>query len=210
MTPGQTIEEMNSTKQYNAVSRKLIYKWHRRYSTGWEESGVKKGRPKEMNNKNLQTVSDVIRGNRRLTVREIADIMGISKSSVQRILTLELKMSWICARWVPRHLTDDKMTRHVSDSRAFLRRHSCDWNFLNKIITMDKTWVHFYKPEVKQQSSVWKTAQSPPPVKYKTVKSLGKVMLMVFMDNQGVILSHSVRPGSTVNAAYYSRVICFY
>ena len=25
MTPGQTIEEMNSTKQYNAVSRKLIY-----------------------------------------------------------------------------------------------------------------------------------------------------------------------------------------
>ena len=75
---------------------------------------------------------------------------------------------------------------------------------------MDETWVHFYEPEGKQQSSVWKTVQSPPPVKYKTVKSLGKVMLIVFMDNQGVILSHSVRPGSTVNAAYYSRVICFY
>ena len=48
MTPGQSIEEMNSTKQYNAISRTLIYKWHRRYSTGWEESGVKKGRPKEL------------------------------------------------------------------------------------------------------------------------------------------------------------------
>ena len=75
---------------------------------------------------------------------------------------------------------------------------------------MDETWVHFYKPEGKQQSSVWKTAQSPPPVKYKTAKSLGKVMLMVFMDIQGAIPSHSVRPGSTVNAEYYSWVICFY
>ena len=81
MTPGQTIEEMNSTKQYNAISRKLIYKWHRHYATGWEESGVKKGRQKELNNKILQTVSDVIRGDRRLTRREISDIMGISKLS---------------------------------------------------------------------------------------------------------------------------------
>ena len=169
-----------------------------------------KSRPKELNNKILQTVSDVIRGDRRLTVREIADIMGISKSSVQRILTHELKMSRVCARWVLRRLTDDEMTRRVLDSKAFLRRHSRDKNFLNKIITMDETWVHFYEPEWKQQSSVWKTAQSPLPVKYKTVKSLGKVMLMVFMDNQGVILSHNVRPGLTVNAAYYSRVICFY
>ena len=210
MTPGQTIKEINSTKQYNAVSRKLIYKWHRRYSTGWEESGDKKGRPKELNNKILQTVSDVIRSERRLTVREIADIMGIRKSSVQRILTLELKMSRVCARWVPRRLTDDEMTRRVLDSKAFLRRHSRDKNFLNRILKMDETLVHFYEPEGKQQSSVWKTAQSPPAVKYKTVKSLGKVMLMVFMDNQGVVLSHSVRPGSSVDAAYYSRVICFY
>ena len=101
---------MNSTKQYNAVSRELIYKWHQRYSTGWEESGVKKGRPKELN-KILQTVSDVIRGDRRLTVRETADIMGISKSSVKRILTLELKMSQVCVRWVPGRLTNDEMTR---------------------------------------------------------------------------------------------------
>ena len=131
--------------------------------------------------------------------------MGISKSSVQRILTLELKISQVCARWVPQRLTDDEMTRRVS-----VGRHSRDKKFLNKIITMDETWVHFYKPEGKQQSSVWKTAQSPPPVKYKAVKSLGKVMLVVSMDNQGVVLSHSVRPGSTVNAEYHSRVICFY
>ena len=118
-------------------------------------------------------------------------------------------MSRVCARWVPQRQPDDEMTRRVSDSKAFIRRHSRDKNFLNKIIAMDETWVHFYEPEGKQQSSVWKTAQSPPPVKYKTVKSLGKVMLMVFMDNQAVILSHSVRPGSTVNAEYYSRVMCF-
>ena len=82
-------------------------------------------------------------------------------------------------------------------------------NFLSKIITMNETWVHYYEPEGKQQSSVWETAHSPTPVKAEAVKSIGKVMLMVFMDNQGVILFHSVKPGSTVNSAYYSKVICF-
>ena len=42
MTPGQTIEEMSSTKNYSPVSRRLICKWHRCYSRGWEKSGTKK------------------------------------------------------------------------------------------------------------------------------------------------------------------------
>ena len=36
--------------------------------------------------------SDVIMSDRRLTVREIANIVGIRKFSIQRILTNELKM----------------------------------------------------------------------------------------------------------------------
>ena len=36
MTPGQTIQT------HQNVSRVLIYKWHRRFSTGWSDSGTKK------------------------------------------------------------------------------------------------------------------------------------------------------------------------
>lgn len=35
--------------------------------------------------------------------------------------------------------------------------------FLDCIITTDETWLHYYEPETKQQSSVWKNVDSPPP-----------------------------------------------
>ena len=42
MTPGQTIKEMKSSQTHQNVSRLLIYKWHKRFSTGWSASGTKK------------------------------------------------------------------------------------------------------------------------------------------------------------------------
>ena len=44
--------------------------------------------------------SDVIMSDRRPTVREIANIVGISKFSIQRILTNELKMLQVYVKWV--------------------------------------------------------------------------------------------------------------
>ena len=40
----------------------------------------------------------------------------------------------------------------------------------------------------------------------KVVKSMNKVMCIVFLDMKGVILVHMVKPGKTVNAYYYSKV----
>ena len=45
---------------------------------------------------------DVIDGDRRLTVREVADKCVISKKTVHEILVQELHMNRICTRWVPR------------------------------------------------------------------------------------------------------------
>jgi hypothetical protein len=33
--------------------------------------------------------------------------------------------------------------------------------FLDRIITTDETWFHYYDPETKQQSSQWKNVDSP-------------------------------------------------
>ena len=42
MTPKQMIEKMSSAQQYSSVNRQVVYKWNRRFSTEWEESGAKK------------------------------------------------------------------------------------------------------------------------------------------------------------------------
>jgi len=49
----------------------------------------------------------LIRGNRRLTVREVADEVGISVGSCHQIFTGKLQMRRVSAKFVPRLLTDD-------------------------------------------------------------------------------------------------------
>jgi len=59
----------------------------------------------------------VIRQNRRLTVREVAEEEGICKSSCHLILTDKLQMRRVVAKFVPRLLTDALLIRE------FLTKH---------------------------------------------------------------------------------------
>ena len=108
-----------------------------------------------------------------------------------------------------RKQTENAKERRVVASREFLLKNQRDPTFLDRIITVDEIWLHYYDPEDKRQSCVWKTAQSPPPKKAKVTKSMGKNMFIVFLDRKGVILCHSVPHGETVNSAYYSKVRLF-
>ena len=57
MTPDQTIKEMKSSQTHQNVSRILIYKRHKRFSTGWSDSGTKKYRPTEISSAVIQNMS---------------------------------------------------------------------------------------------------------------------------------------------------------
>ena len=62
MTPKQKVEKMSSTQQKSSVNMHVVYKWYRRVSMEWGESGAKKGQPTELNKRILQTVPYVFRG----------------------------------------------------------------------------------------------------------------------------------------------------
>ncbi|XP_060576133.1 histone-lysine N-methyltransferase SETMAR-like [Ruditapes philippinarum] len=208
MTPTQTLHELQATDKYKSVSKSLVFKWHKRFVDGWtEEQRGNAGRPREFDDRLIQSVTDAIKEDRRLTIREVALISGCSKSTVHRILHENLNMSRVCAGWVPRLLSNEEKETRVRLSTEFLRRHEIDQQFLSKIVSVDETWLHYYDPEDKRQSSVWKTAASPPPKKAKVTKSMGKHMFIVFIDRKGVLLCHAVPLGQTVNSAYYSKVI---
>ena len=130
----------------------------------------KRGRPKKNQAAQMKKIKDVLDEDRRQTVQEIAEKVGLSKSAIQRLLSDELSMSRISALWVSRLLTKEGMCRPVSASREFLKRHKRDPNFLDKIVTMDETWLHYFEPEGKRQSSVWESSSTPPQKKAKMSK----------------------------------------
>ena len=74
-------------------------------------------------------------------------------------------------------------------------------NFLDRIVTQDETWVPHFDPETKVESSQLKHPQSPPPRKFKVIKSVGKIMVSVLWDASGVLLV-DLEPGQTINGDY--------
>jgi len=88
-----------------------------------------------------------------------------------------------------------------------LQEAESEENFMVQIIAGDETWVYGYDPEMKCQSSQWKSADSPRPKKARQVRSKVKVMLTVFFDMEGIVHYKYVPQGQTVNQKFYLQVL---
>jgi hypothetical protein len=88
----------------------------------------------------------------------------ISYGVCQEILTENLNMRRrIAAKFVPRLSTNDEKQRCVNVCLELREKANEDPTFISRIITGDKSWIYIYgyDPETKQQSSLWKSPQSP-------------------------------------------------
>jgi len=120
----------------------------------------------------VEKVLAVIRQNRRLTVREVAEEVGICKSSCHVILTDKLKMRRVAAKFVPRLLTNAQKENRVTVSQELFDRSNADENFLKNVIRADETWIYGYGVEIKVLSSQWMGKLSPRPKKHLTVAQM--------------------------------------
>lgn len=165
-SPTETLKMIKSTGKYEKCSPAVVYKWHSRFRSGRESisDDPRSGRPAVVACSIRDSVKDMVNKDRRTTIKVLADEHGVSGSTVHGVLTEELGMSKVSARWVPRLFTDTEKERRVQCSRAFLSRFDAEGDeFLDRIITTDETWLHHFDPETKAMSSVWKTPKTPPP-----------------------------------------------
>ena len=95
-------------------------------------------------------------GDRRLSVRYIAAVVGISHGPVETILHHHLRLSKVSARWVPRMPKPKQKADRVAFSRSSQDRFQSDPEFLNLLITQDETWVSLFDLETKTESRQWK------------------------------------------------------
>ena len=192
------------------MSRTQCYEWFKRFEKGRMSVGEdpRPGRPStSTDDDHVERVRAVIRGNRRLTVREVANEVGISIGSCHQILTEKLQMRRVSAKFVPRLLTDDQKENRVEISQELLANANGNENFLKNIITGDETWVYGYDVETKMQSSQWMGKGSPRPKKARMSRSKIKVMLVVFFDWKGIVHHEFVPRGQMVNKQLYQEFL---
>jgi len=115
-----------------AVTMEMVYKWFKQFCNGCElvEEEERSGRPStSKTQENIERVSEMIQSNRQLTIREISEDLNISYGSVQNILTTDLNMKRVSAKFVPRVLTVEQKQQRLSISLELRDRAASDSSF---------------------------------------------------------------------------------
>jgi len=157
--------------------------------------------------KNVETIRRLMHEDRRRTIKDIATIVNVSCGTVQTILTCDLNMHRIAAKFVPRLLTAEQIQHRVAICQELHQHAMDDPSFMSRVITGDESWVYGYDPETEQQSSQWKSPGSPRPKKARQSRSATKSMLIMFFDIRAIVHHEFVPEGQTVNAEFYCNVL---
>jgi len=99
--------------------------WVKRFSGGREsvtdEEGS--GRPAaSRTEENVAKINQIVRENHRLAVKSIAEQVNIDREKVRKILTEDLDMRKVCAKIVPKELTEEQKQKRVTICQELLER----------------------------------------------------------------------------------------
>jgi len=169
------------------------------------EGDQRSGRPStSRTEETIEKMRQVIQCDRRMTIVELEQEVGISHESFHAILSEDLKMRLVNAKFVPRQLTTDQMECRMMVAGDLFEKSTQDPMFLTKIFTGNESWVFAYDPETKMLSTERHTASSPRPKKSRLVKSKQKVILIAFFDIDGVVHHEFLLP---VNGHFNVQVL---
>ena len=92
------------------MEKTAVYKWGERFSEGRESvTDERSGQPAtSRTEENIAKVHQIVRENSQLTVRSIAEQVNIDRETVRKILTEDLDMRKVCAKMVPKELTEEQ------------------------------------------------------------------------------------------------------
>jgi len=143
-------------------SRTTIFEWHKRFREGREsvKDDERNGRlTTSRTDDNIAAVDKMVKEDRNVTSRLVADTLGNPKTVVLRILRGDLKKRKLCSRFVPQALTGEQMDERVAACQDLLNMINDDKNFLDKVITDDESW--FFRVRSRNKASelrmCWRT-----------------------------------------------------
>ncbi|KAJ4427328.1 hypothetical protein ANN_24948 [Periplaneta americana] len=198
-TAAEAFQMMQQVYGEDAVSRSVVFRWHRRFLQGRDSLGddVRTSRPQTIRTeRKIQEVATLVRANRSQSVDDIAATVGVSHGTCYKILSDDLNMSRVTQHSVPRILSQDQRDDRTTICGDLISSADNDPTLLNRIITGDETWCFLYDPQLKRHSATWKTPLSSRQKKPRQDRSKGKAMLELFFDSNGIVHMEFIPEGA--------------
>ncbi len=133
----------------NVMKCRSVYEWVARFKEGCTNTHdePREGRPRaSINDETINIVRSLLADDWHLTVTDIHheiatqfSYAAICRTSIHTILSKQLEMTKVSARWVPRMLTEEHRQHRVQSASSFLARYEAEGDaFLDRIVTGDE------------------------------------------------------------------------
>ncbi|KAI6654492.1 hypothetical protein LOD99_888 [Oopsacas minuta] len=131
-TGSYILREMQDIDSDESPSKAAIYRWIERFDNGDEEfhDDTRPGHPtSSKTHSNIERVQTILDEDRRITLRELGERVGISKATLHSIITEDLEKSKVTVRWVPKLHSKEQKRERVKVSKELLSRYKAAEDF---------------------------------------------------------------------------------
>lgn len=197
----ETARDMNKAFGQETTKERTVQWWFQKFRAGDEslEDEEGRGRPSALDDDNLKAL---VEANPRTTVRELAEKLGVSKTTVSDHLNCIGKSKKL-DKWVP-HLLNEKQKNHRFQVSSGLLLRNKNVPFLDRIVTCDEKWILY---DNHRRSAQWLDYNQPPQHFPKPKLHQKKVMVTVWWSTAGLIHHSFLNPGDTITAEKYCHQI---
>ena len=106
------------------------------------------GRSREVRTPELvEQIHNFMDEDRRVFIETISTKFDVSVRTVHRIIHEQLNMQKICAKFVPRVLSEEEKERRHKGSMEMVEFIDSDPEVLEAPVTCDESWIYCYDPE---------------------------------------------------------------
>ncbi|KAJ4446934.1 hypothetical protein ANN_13636 [Periplaneta americana] len=143
LKPAEIYRQLKEAYGDTVMNERNVRKWCEMFNNGRTNvhDETRPGRPSLITEDLKTKVNDRILQDRRTSLDELhIAFPDISRSLLGEIVSQHLGYHKICARWVPRQLSDQHKTQRMASALTFLMRYHTDGDaFLDQIVTGDET-----------------------------------------------------------------------
>ncbi|UYV75698.1 hypothetical protein LAZ67_13001047 [Cordylochernes scorpioides] len=128
---GETLALMNEAYEDEKLPRTQVYFWYKRFKDGRNK---RRWPLTSTTDRNIRQVRDLIVADRKITIDNISEILGISYGSCQKIIGGHSNMKKRCGYFVPRNLTDQQKETILSICKDLIETANNDTDIFNNNI----------------------------------------------------------------------------
>ena len=184
-TPTTILEKLQNVWNDEAPSRSVVYKWIQEINRNSFQltKRTSSGRPSSIDTRKvIQIIGEVLEDDKNASLRQIAELVNISKESCRQVMTTDMNLRKICSVWIPYELSNDHKTQRVQccQNLIHLKMNLGDDEFMRRLIVVDETWMNIdARKPWRSELRVWCKGDEPRPRTAQSGKS-GKRTMIIF------------------------------